>query len=211
MPGVLLNLQCSFLHFISWGPPTTWNTIHCGKTAWPGLCLVAHCGFQHGMQLFVHHKSYCSLFMIVCQPHNLCLWYLYHSVIFAVINHRIVTGHLHNVGSGSLPLIVVLDKVQGLLLIGKIHCATNGDGGVCEFANNDYFVLHDISGCERVESNHLPPAYETGEMPFLYAAAIIYHRETHYIQLKGTLWNATHTCEPAAMCFTMVPKVEITP
>ena len=27
-------------------------------------------------------------------------------------------------------------------------------------------------GCERLESNQLPPAYETGEMPFLYAAII---------------------------------------
>ena len=29
-------------------------------------------------------------------------------------------------------------------------------------------------GCERVESNHLPLAYETSEIPFLYAAVVIY-------------------------------------
>jgi len=47
---------------VSSGPLITWNTIHCRKSTWPGLCLVAHCGFQLGMSESFHHKSYCSLF-----------------------------------------------------------------------------------------------------------------------------------------------------
>ena len=35
---------------------------------------------------------------------------------------------------------------------------------------------HSETGCERLESNQLPPAYETGEMPFLYAAIYLVDR-----------------------------------
>ena len=68
---VLLDSLCSFkLHSVSNWTLTSWNTIRWCKTAWPGLCLEAHCGFQQWMSYSFHHKSYCTVFSDCCQPLN---------------------------------------------------------------------------------------------------------------------------------------------
>ena len=64
-----------------------------------------------------------------------------------------------------------------------------------------------------VESNsnrfRSPSVFKTVQVPDLITLHYSYHIETHYIQSKGTLWNATHTYRPATMCFYMAPEIRI--
>jgi hypothetical protein len=61
-------------------------------------------------------------------------------------------------------------------------------------------VILYLSGCERLESNQLPSAYETDEMPFLYAAIYLVDRrgfEPRTLECKSSAFPIT----PSAQIF----------